>query len=181
MGRVTLREAVEGDAAELGSLHVASWHETYRGILPDELLAGLSADSRAAMWRKILCGRQASGSTALFIAEDGDGMIGFGCCGEQRDETLGQAGFSGEISAIYILRSHQNAGVGRSLMAAMSRALLARGHRSASLWVLHENDRARAFYEAMGGMIVGEKVDERPGATLVEVAYGWRDLTRLGG
>jgi hypothetical protein len=45
--------------------------------------------------------------------------------------------------------------------------------------VLRENLVARRFYEHLGGTVVGEKKDERPGITLFEVAYGWSDLSVL--
>jgi ribosomal protein S18 acetylase RimI-like enzyme len=179
MGATTLREANHTDANALGALHVASWHETYTGIIPAETLAGLSADARAAMWGKILGSPEEYGCVAVFVVEDGGLIVGFGCCGKQRDEMLADAGFSGEISAIYILRPYQGRGAGRSIMAAMARALTAAGHAAACLWVLRENSSARAFYEMLGGVIVGEKADEQPGATLIEMAYGWRDLTGL--
>ena len=44
--------------------------------------------------------------------------------------------------AIYVLRSRAALGVGRALMAAVARDLLAQGHASATLWVL-EGERSR--------------------------------------
>lgn len=49
MADMTLRKAAQTDAAALGSLHVASWHETYTGTVPDEMLAGLWVSS----WRRV--------------------------------------------------------------------------------------------------------------------------------
>jgi len=89
-------------------------------------------------------------------------------------------GFGGEFHAIYLLRSHQGRGVGRSIMNAMSGELSAAGYNGASLWVLRENVPARAFYEKLGGITVGEKIDGGADATLVEDAYGWCDLSSLG-
>lgn len=176
---IKLREAIQTDAAAIGSLHVASWHQTYTGIIPDDMLAGLSVEAQTAMWSKILSDPAAFGGTAVFVAEDGGRIVGFGSCGQQRDQTLADAGFGGEVGAMYVLRSHQNRGVGRLIMAAMSQFLSGLGHKAASLWVLRENTRARTFYEGLGGEIVGEKREEQPEATLIEVAYGWRDLSRL--
>jgi GNAT superfamily N-acetyltransferase len=176
---IRLRPATQADAATIGSLHVASWLETYAGILPDEMLAELSVEARTAMWSEALGDPEAAGSMALILAEEDGRPIGFGACGRQRDEALSTAGYDGELGAIYILRSHQDRGVGRSLMAAMARSLSDLGHEAASLWVLRENGRARAFYEALGGKPLGEKTDEWMGETLVEVAYGWSDLSRL--
>lgn len=179
MADVTLRKATQADAAALGALHVASWHETYTGVIPDEMLAELSVDARTAMWSKILGAPDEFGRAAVFVAEDNGRVIGFGACGQQREDALTDKGFSGEFGAIYVLRSHQRRGVGRSIIAAMSNELSAAGHTAACLWVLRQNAPARAFYEKLGGIVVAEKVDERPNATLVEDAYGWRDLSSL--
>jgi ribosomal protein S18 acetylase RimI-like enzyme len=178
---ITLREANQADADAIGSLHVASWRETYAGLVPEEMLAGVSVEARTAMWSEILGDPEAVGCTAVFVAEDDGRLVGFGSRGRQRDGALADAGLSGEIGAIYVLRSRQGLGVGRALMAAMAGALSGRGCASASLWVLRENAPARAFYENLGGEVVGEKTDERSDPPLVEFAYGWRDLSRLAG
>jgi GNAT superfamily N-acetyltransferase len=176
---IGLRQATRADAAAIGSLHVASWRETYAGILPNEMLADLSVETRTAMWSEILGDPDARRDTAVIVAEDNGRLIGFGACGRQRDEALADAGYDGEIGAVYIFRSHQKRGAGRSIMAALSRALSGMGHEAASLWVIRENAPARAFYEALGGEIVGEKREEWPGGTFVELAYGWHDLSRF--
>lgn len=181
MDGATLRKANEADAAALGALHVASWHETYTGILPKDLLAGLSSEARGAMWRDILLQPDTFGCIGVLVAEHAGSMIGFGACGRQRDQTLDAAKFTGEFSAIYVLRSHQGRGIGRAIMAAMAAALLAAGHSAASLWVLRQNDRARRFYAGLDGIVVGERKDEQPNVTLTEDAYGWRDLMSLVG
>lgn len=178
---MTLRKAILEDAETLGALHVASWHETYAGIIPAEMLTEHSVGERAAMWRRILAAPSEFGCAAVIVAEYDGKVIGFGACGQQRDQALIDAGFSGEFGAIYVRRSHQGQGFGRLLMAAMAKELSAAGHVAASLWVLRKNASARAFYAKLGGVIVGERIDERPRATLVEDAYGWRDLSPLVG
>lgn len=44
------------------------------------------------------------------------------------------------------------------------------------LWVFTANSPSRAFYEAMGGKVVGERVIDRYGGHLSETAYGWENL-----
>ena len=179
MGAISFREAKSSDAAALGKLHVASWRESYAGLLPDHLLDGLSADARSAMWSAILSDPAMFGGTTVFVAESEGEIVGFGACGSQRDEALKGKGFDGEIGAIYVLRSHQRAGLGNSLMSLMSRKLLDEGRRAAALWVLRENLPARTFYECLGGVVVGERNDEESGTMLAEVAYGWSELSAL--
>lgn len=179
MNAIQLRSANLSDAASLGAVHVAAWHETYTGILPEEMLASLSVEGRAAMWSKILAAPAPFSGTAVYVSEDHDRIVGFGACGQPRDEELAYMGFDGEIGAIYVLRSHQRLGIGRSLMGMMAQALLVQGCTAATLWVVREHGSARNFYDHLGGKVVGEKKDERPNATLFEVAYGWHDLSRL--
>lgn len=177
---VTLRNAEPADAGELGALHVACWLETYTGIVPNEVIAGMSAEARTKMWARILGDPTALGVTNVLLAEDDGRVIGFGSCGVQRDGSLKEAGFGAEISAIYILRSHQRAGLGRTIMWRMADSMRTSGYDAATLWVLRENLAARGFYEWLGGEVVSEREEPRAGATLVEVAYGWRELERLG-
>lgn len=177
----TLREAVPADAVALGDVHVASWRETYAGLLPDAMLALLSVEARVAMWASVLGDPSASGTVSVIVAEAEDRIVGFGACGRQRDAALAGQGFDGEIGAIYLLRAYQGTGAGRALMGELARALTGAGQSAVSLWVLRENAQARGFYEALGGEVLDERVDDGPDGAIVEVAYGWRDLSRLSG
>lgn len=173
---VPIRLAVPDDAKALGAMHVASWRETYTGILPDRMLSALSIDARAAAWAKIMRDPAAEHSAVVYLAEQESSIIGFGACGAQRTENLRDTGYDGEFGAIYVLRAFQGQGIGACLLGKMFLDLLARGFSAAALWVLRENPRARRFYEYHGGQLVAEREDIRGDATLVELAYGWSDL-----
>ena len=177
MTACALRRAQRVDAAAIGSLHVASWRETYAGLLPDAMLAALSVPEREAMWRGVL----AAGDAVVMVAEQAGRIVGFGSCGPQRDEVLAASGFDGEIGAIYVLRADQHRGIGRAIMAALAMALADRGHAAASLWVLRDNRPACGFYAMLGGIVVGERAGTRDGLALTELAYGWCDLAALAG
>jgi hypothetical protein len=47
------------------------------------------------------------------------------------------------------------------------------------IWTLFDNPASRAFYEALGGTVIGEKRELFDGYELHEVAYGWRDPAPL--
>jgi ribosomal protein S18 acetylase RimI-like enzyme len=176
---ITLRPATLEDAPALGAVHVAAWRETYAGILSDKMLVSLSVQSRAAIWKQVLQDPAAHGEAEIFVADAKDCIAGFGACCRQRDKDLERAGFTGEISALYVLRSHQRQGLGASLIGLMAEALGKRGHQAAGLWVLRDNIDARKFYEWLGGIIVGEQEEQRPDAKFIEFAYGWKKLSRL--
>jgi GNAT superfamily N-acetyltransferase len=179
MSAARLRPAVLADAAAIGAVHVESWRETYSGLLPDSMLAELSVERWAVMWEQLLGDPGTARSMAIFVAVNEGRIVGIGGCGPQRDEALAKSGFTGEFGMIYVLRSHQGRGLGRSIMASLARSLAKLGHDKASLWVFRENEGARRFYERLGGAIVGEKAGERDGTLLVDLAYGWSDLSGL--
>ena len=158
-------------------MHVESWRESYPGLVPQAMLASLSVDARTAAWSRILA--QASQATAVFVAELGGRIVGFGSCSPQRAEALRVQGYDGEISAIYVLKAFQRRALGTRLLFAMACALQAAGMRAASLWVLRDNAPARRFYERCGARLIGEREDVRPEGILFEVAYGWPDIAAL--
>jgi len=174
-----IRTAGVDDALLLASTHVASWRETYAGILPDAMLAALSVEGRAAMWGQVMRQPASSASTVVYLAELDGKLVGFGSCGPQRTENLKAKGFGGEIGAIYVLRAFQRKGIGALLLRTMASDLMNRALAAASLWVLRDNPVARRFYERNGAQVVGEREDVRNHAVLVELAYGWTDLTQL--
>jgi len=168
---IVLRRASLADADTLGEVHVAAWHETYAGLIPDAVLAALDVRQRAAMWRQGI-----AGSTDVHLAEQAGEIVAFGASGPQRDASLP---FVREIIALYVLRRAQRQGIGRRLLAAMAREMLAAGHGSALLWVLDTNQPARCFYAALGGREIARRTQQRDGFAAVGVAYDWDDLATL--
>ncbi|TCU18190.1 GNAT family N-acetyltransferase [Rhizobium sullae] len=166
----TIRVALPSDATAIATVHVASWKETYDGLMPEAILAGLSVTELDQAEPNL-------GTT--FVAEHDGSIVGFAHGADQRSPSLRDLGFTGEITGIYMLKSIQQQGIGTALMRATAEMLQARHYSAASLWVLRENTVARRFYDGLGGELVGEKEDRRGTMTLVEVAYGWRDLSPL--
>ena len=170
----TIRRATDADVLPMAKVHIASWRETYPGMLPERMLARLSIADEAIRWQRMLDRPRAWGDAVSFVADDQGSVVGYGTCGEQRASLLAKRGFTAEVSELYVLRGAQRQGVGSALIRAMAGALVERGHRALMLWVLAENQAARRFYESLGGIPIAERR-----AGLVELAYGWADLRRL--
>lgn len=172
---VTLRPAAAEDAEAIARVHIASWQTTYKGILPDDVLAGLSVERRAEMWRRA-AGQSGRDGRSLTVAQDGDRIVGFAAGGPvQTPDPV----YTGELYAIYLLASHQRLGIGRRLAASVAEALAAGGHRTMLLWVLTANEPARRFYDSLGGRAVREHRITIGGADYAETGYGWDDLSAL--
>jgi ribosomal protein S18 acetylase RimI-like enzyme len=171
-----IRIATPDDAQALGQMHVTSWRETYAGLLPDEMISSLSVEARVAAWAKIMRDSATEYSTVIYLAEYHGALVGFGSCGAQRTESLKHKGYTGEVSAIYVLREFQKRKIGTRLLCTMFSDLQEHGFNAAALWVLRDNLRARRFYEHFGAKVIAEREDVRDGTVLVELAYGWPDL-----
>jgi ribosomal protein S18 acetylase RimI-like enzyme len=172
--RLTVRAAKLADAAAIAAVHRESWRTTYAGILPLAVIARESGRKSEAMWRRRLAVKRADAAT--FIAERaGHGIVGFASCGEAREPL---EGLDAEVYALYVLQQHQQRGVGRELVRACARHFVRQGLFGFYLWVLKAN-RARLFYEALGGAESGEKVERLGRHEFAEIAYGWHDLTLL--
>jgi len=125
------------------------------------------------MWRWRLARPEPMAAT--WLAESDGKLLGFASCGPARHLL---EGLEAEIYSLYVLQAHQRAGVGRGLVRACAAHFVRHGVFGFYLWVLKAN-RARLFYEALGGEEMGEKSERLGRFSFVEVAYGWHDLTRL--
>ena len=172
---VTIRAANRADAGPIARVHVDSWRTTYEGVVPSEYLAGLSYRDRESMWNEALTTDKLAMSILVAETEGGD-VVGFASAGPERD---GNSTYKGELYAVYLLQEHQTLGLGRRLVSAVARRLLACGFNSMLLWVLEDNRPACRFYESLGGERVGRKTVAIGGADLEEVSYGWKDIVAL--
>ena len=174
-----LRCAEAPDADAIARVQAASWQETYAGLLPASTLSAETIEDKVARWKRILGDRADFGTIAVYIAENDGHACGFASGCQQRTDILKKEGFAGEISAIYVLRRFQRGGTGTALLRTVASSLLEQGIAAASLWCLKSNCVARRFYERLGGEIIAEDANAHGQATLVEIAYGWRDLASL--
>mgnify|MGYP000234551644 CR=1 FL=1 len=163
---LVIRRAVPADAATIARVHVQSWREAYRGIIPEPYLDRLSLRAHEQQWQRSF----ADGGWA-FVAEWEQRMVGFAGAGLSRS----RHDISGELFVLYVLRVCHGRGIGRALFDACHYELARCGHRGLLVWVLKDNQPARAFYERLGGELAGESQVTIAGKQLPEVAYVWQD------
>jgi GNAT superfamily N-acetyltransferase len=168
--RFAVREARLGDADGIARAHVASWRESYRGILPESVLDRIDVGQRVATRRKILRDRSIYQLVA-FDRTHGD-IVGFCDAGASRRD----ASYGGEVYAIYIVHHAKRYGLGRDMFERVKDWLEANGGRSLIVWVLENNMHARRFYEAMGGRPTTRLHTTVGGFPVVELAYAWDRL-----
>ena len=169
-----LRAATAADAAAVARVHQESWRTTYSGILPRDVIEHLAGRRSESTWRERLAPRRPG--EVVWLAQDPDGrLLGFANAGPARHRL---EGLEAEIYALYVLQDAQRRGVGRALVRECARHFVRGGHFGFYLWVLKAN-RARFFYEALGGTEIGEKSERLGLHSFAEIAYAWHDVAAL--
>ena len=149
------------DRNKISSVYEQSWKTAYRGIVPDDYLDSIPAGRWASKvdnpsWHTLVC------------LEDGQ-IIGTSSFCESRFDVF--EGY-GEIISIYLLPEYVGKGCGRQLMERALSELRKQRYTKAFLWVLEENNRARAFYEKIGFVLSDKSIESNIGGKdLKEVSY----------
>lgn len=161
MSATNVRRASPEDAAAIAGIHVRSWQVAYRGLVPDAVLDGLSVQQREAVWRQLLSG--GGEPTFTLVAERGCDVAGFcSVAAPSRDDDARDR--TCEVAAVYVEPDAWRTGIGRALLNTALHEVRGDGWNEATLWVLAENDAARAFYDSFGFTLDGAaKRRERTG------------------
>lgn len=155
MDEVLLRDATAADIPVLAALHVASWRDAYRGMVPEHVLDRLTVEDNLRRWAERWERRGETGDE-IVVAEADGGLTGFCAFGAARGED--GAGL-GEIQNLHLLPAARRRGTGSRLIEMATGRLAARGFPAAVLWVLRDNRGARAFYAAAGWAPDGATAD----------------------
>ncbi len=157
MTAARVRLAAPDDAPAIADIHVRSWRATYRGLVPDPILDGLSLERRSAGWRQAverqvreLGEAPATAPDRTWVVETAEGVIGFAGSGPGRAESAPPPTGSGEVYAIYLAPERLGLGYGRTLFDHVVSDLRDRAFDPIVVWVFEANATARRFYEAAG-------------------------------
>ena len=141
---VTVRRPVVSDVAGMARVHVASWRQTYRGLMPDSVLDDPELPAaRERFWTGALTDPRYAGNR-MAVAELDDAVIGIAMSGPPEDA---DATWGAQLFLIYVDAIHHGSGAGPALLDAVVDPW-----EPAALWVADPNPRAQAFYRKHGFM-----------------------------
>ena len=169
-GSVVLLPAGPEDAGAVAALHVTSWRSAYRGLVPDEFLAGPVEADRRMLWESRLATPD-EGRLVLKAVDGNDAMVGFTCVLRDADPAWGPL-----LDNLHVTPALKGQGIGARLLAASREwsSAVAPG-RPMHLWVIEGNSQARHFYDRERGEIVERQILELTAGIFVPaLRYVWR-------
>lgn len=140
IGDVVIRQAVLEDAEPVGTMHYASFVETYSGLASEDFWVRASVQRSIENWERLL----RSGAVAT-LAEVDRSVVGIAAAGEAVPSGEVQPARDRELSNLYVLQSHHGTGIGQALL-----DVVVPPGTAAQLWLARDNPRALRFYERNG-------------------------------
>ena len=173
---VCVRTATAADLPLVAQIHMASWHDAYRGVIPEEILRGRTVEDS-------LCGRRSTFEKYpdnITVAEAAKAeLTGFCCAGPVVEPTRNDP-FEFEIYGLHVAPKARRQGIGAALLrVAFKRAVVRERMNSAIVWTLKEHEMSRKVYAREGGELVKRGTRRVGGLAIPEAAYGWTRLDRL--
>lgn len=153
-----IRLAEISDAKEIVFVHAKTWKTTYEGMIDQAFLESLDSEDRITTRKNRLLDK----ARHCFVVVYENKIIGFCEVGavifhENRTfhkEQWKQYEGLGEIYTLYVLKDHQNKGVGKALFHEAKTILKEQKYASFIVWVMEENQQACQFYEKNKGEII---------------------------
>ena len=108
--KITTRLIQAQDIENISKIHVDTWNETYRGILPDEVLDKRSYGWSKKKWQNALA--DSSSQAFTIIAKVESEIVGFAIASPNPRDDIG---IESELIGMNILKKHHKIGVGKKL------------------------------------------------------------------
>lgn len=163
-----IRAATVSDARALASIHVEGWRAAYQEIVPPELLAMRTIDSREHDFKELLSAPVKGHD--VWVSELVGDVVGFAYTRPGLDADIDRPG---ELKLFYVSPRLRGSGIGLPLFEHAVAALRARD-LSPYLYTFRDNAAARRWYEHRGWRADGQTApwsDRGEYPELIEVRY----------
>ena len=164
-----IRTAVIEDTEEIVDLKIKAWKKAYQGMIEEEYLENMDPERFEEKLRLYFydCNR------IVYEDRKTKKIMGFCMYGERQNKAEGYQEYDSEICALYVDPDHKREGIGSKLILSAFKHLKQEKKQNTLLWCLKKNHSARHFYEAMGGILLGEKELYLNQTPYSEVGYGF--------
>jgi GNAT superfamily N-acetyltransferase len=165
----SVRRARPNDAPAVGMVQAVVFRESYAGRVPDDVVARFEPDAFARAWRDSLTAPP-EGVHRLLVACAGEQVVGLSAIGPSQDPDAEP--LWGEVTVLGVHPDARRQGHGSRLLNASVDLLRDAGAGAVALWLLADDEAARAFLTASGFAPDGafrDRVVSPDGKTLREV------------
>jgi ribosomal protein S18 acetylase RimI-like enzyme len=169
----TIRPSQITDTEVLGRIHAQAWQETYKSILPADVLKKVASVSHRTQIRKDIFANKQPKNGHFVVELNTYEIIGFGDCGSSRQWSQFA---TAKIYTLYLLKSSQGLGMGKALFIHMMSHLKKEGFESVALDVFTENKSTIDFYKHFGGQEKAQESIELEGQKFPVTVFAWTDL-----
>mmetsp|Transcript_2763 Transcript_2763/g.7150 ORF Transcript_2763/g.7150 Transcript_2763/m.7150 type:complete len:179 (-) Transcript_2763:281-817(-) len=161
---VTIRAARQADADKIATVHVASWRDAYRDMMPADYLRDQVVVDLTSHWRSI----DYDGGDVFLVAEAEGEILGFVAVYRNQNPPY--------LDNLHVDVPRRSAGLGTKLMSAVASRLDALGETGVFLYIIRDNHKAQRFYERLGGVPTEESTRIVFNLPLPSLKIEWRDL-----
>lgn len=162
---VKVRPATDLDLPGIAKIHVQSWRDAYRHMLPAVFLGDPIERVLSRHWQKT--DLRDNGLVLVAEADELAGFIAVWC----RPAPY--------IDNLHVRPLSRSKKIGSRLMKKAAEALLRKGHRTAYLWVFESNWKAIRFYERLGGVPAEKTTQDIFGYKIPSLKIEWKDISTL--
>ena len=167
MNDIIIRNMKKEDIPKIVDIQISGWKTAYKGIVDDEYLNSLNKDPRIKKIEKSYL------KYDFIVAECFGEIVGFVNYIDNNDFTPEIQTADCELSAIYVEPTLKRRGIGTKLFEYAKKDLIRKNKSKMVLWCLKDNIPSKAFYEKMGGDIIGERVIKIGKGDYVEVCFSY--------
>jgi len=168
MAAPRFRAARGSDAPAIAALHLASWRDAYRGVLPDAVLDVAAPAEMPRHWAATL---PLSRPGAVILAMRGGEPLGFVAAYVE--------GATAYVDNLHVAPGGRGAGLGRVLLGLAARRLRRLGCTRAELFAFAGNTGALRFYARLGAAIGPVQPCEVHGHSAEERICAWEEIGSL--
>ena len=150
-----IRKKKKEDCKEIAHIVTISWNETYKGIVPDEILNNLylNEEERALNSYNSFDEKE----NHQYVLEVNNNIVGFVNVGLSKDLSYEKCG---EIYAIYVLNKYKGNGFGKELIDVGIKELKAMNFDKMLIGCLDGNP-SNDFYKHIGGKYIKQRMFEK--------------------
>ncbi|MET4122017.1 ribosomal protein S18 acetylase RimI-like enzyme [Bradyrhizobium sp. JR1.5] len=173
---VVIRCGNKADVAQIATIHVASWRDTYARILDPKFLSDEIEACQFALWSARLCDRGVNQLVDVALGTSGR-ILGFICCYREFSPVWGSL-----VDNLHVVAEARAQGIGEKLFRSVVGQLSETNSKlGLYLWVFEANEAGLRFYKRLGGRVVEKRGAELPAARGKAVLrVHWATLSQIG-